>query len=267
MHTDTVQRWRGQRCAYRVPREAIDTRRYEVASIPDDTTAKRFVVDHHYSASFPAARRRFGLYRKGTLVGVAVFGIPAHPGVISTALPGDPLDSLELSRFVLLDDVPANGETWFLGRCFAALRGDFVGVVAFADPMPRQTTEGRCVLAGHVGTIYQAHNGVYLGRGRKKTLLLLPDGTSVHQRSISKLRARDRGWRHVARRMGHTEAAPDDAAIERALAALRPFRHPGNHKYAWALDRGARRHLRPAEPYPKFERSQLEIPWTRARKA
>ena len=39
----------------------------DVAPIADDTTARRFVVEHHYSQSYPAARRRFGLYERGAL--------------------------------------------------------------------------------------------------------------------------------------------------------------------------------------------------------
>jgi hypothetical protein len=33
----------------------------------------------------------------------------------------------------------------------------------------------------------------------------------------------------------------------------RPLRHPGNHRYAWALRRRDRRHLPESLPYPKFE--------------
>jgi hypothetical protein len=39
-----------------------------------------------------------------------------------------------LSRFVLVDAVPANGESWFLGQLFAAAaREGLRGVVSFAD--------------------------------------------------------------------------------------------------------------------------------------
>jgi hypothetical protein len=43
-------------------------------------------------------------------------------------------ESLVLSRFVLVDAVPANGESWFLGQVFAAAaREGLRGVVSFAD--------------------------------------------------------------------------------------------------------------------------------------
>lgn len=55
------QRWRARRHLYRPAGEIISTHRYEVAEIPDDLTAKGFVLAHHYSASYPAARFRIGL--------------------------------------------------------------------------------------------------------------------------------------------------------------------------------------------------------------
>lgn len=36
---------------------------------------------------------------------------------------------------------------------------------------------GALVFGGHIGTISQAHNAVYLGRGTARTHRLLPDGT------------------------------------------------------------------------------------------
>jgi hypothetical protein len=59
------QRWLFGRSTYRPAGETIDTRRYEVAPILGDGPAKSFVLAHHYSASYPAARFRFGLYTIG----------------------------------------------------------------------------------------------------------------------------------------------------------------------------------------------------------
>lgn len=51
MITSISQRWRDRRGTYRPAGEPIDTRRYEVAAIADDRTAKAFVVRHHTEAS------------------------------------------------------------------------------------------------------------------------------------------------------------------------------------------------------------------------
>lgn len=259
MIVDQVQRWKDRRDSYRPLGETIRTSDYEVASIASDTVAKRFVLDHHYSGSYPAARFRFGLYRGGDLVGVAVFSQPMSNGVLKP-LPGDPGDSVELGRFVLLDDVPSNGETWFLARAFEQLRGEVVGVVSFSDPLPRQDASGSVVFGGHVGTIYQAFNAVYVGRGSRRTLHMLPDGTVFSARAASKIRNRERGWRYAAAQLERfgvpalTSTEDSAAWLRQALeSTARCTRHPGNHKYVWALSKRDRRFLPTSKPYPKME--------------
>lgn len=130
MSSPVVQRWREHRDSYRPAGELIRTAAYDVAPL-DELAAKAFVVGHHYSRSYPAARFRFGLYRAGELAGVAVFSHPSNDKVLTGVFPGTrAIESVELGRFVLLDDVPGNGETWFLGQCFAALRREgLCGVV------------------------------------------------------------------------------------------------------------------------------------------
>lgn len=171
------QRWRAHRSCYRPAGEVIRTSEYEVAAIEGDTGPKAFISEHHYSHSYPAARFRFGLYRMGRLSGVAVFSHPSNDRVLTNVFACDPTLSVELGRFVLLDEVPGNGESFFLGRTFELLKAlDIVGVVAFSDPTPRKNAEGEIVHRGHIGTIYQAFNGVYLGLGTARTLRILPVG-------------------------------------------------------------------------------------------
>jgi hypothetical protein len=125
------------------------------------------VVTHHYSGTYTAAARPYGLWNRASeLVGVAVFGVPASNRVLTNVFPDlEPVvESLECSRFVLLDG-PGNEESWFLPRCFDQLAARGIrGVVSFADPVPRRTAAGAVVCPGHVGTIYQASNAIYTGR-------------------------------------------------------------------------------------------------------
>lgn len=255
---DQVQRWRDRRGSYRPAGEPIDTRSFEVAPIAGDTEAKRFVQAHHYSGSYPAARERFGLYRAAELVGVAVFSVPANAKALDPA-PGDAKSRVELGRFVLLDEVPANGESWFLARCFELLRASgYTGVVSFSDPEARTDAAGATVFAGHLGTIYQATNGVYLGRSKAERRRLLPDGTVIHGRTLAKIRKRDQGWRYSAallERHGAESLGDGDplAWLEHWIPQLtRTMPHGGNFKYAWALERRGRRHLPDSKPYPKI---------------
>lgn len=236
-----MQRWRQGRATYRPAGEVIDPRAFEVSAIDDDRSAKRFIEAHHYSASYPAARFRFGLFERGELVGVAVFSQPCNDLALRPLPPS--LERTELGRFALLDRVKGNGETWFLARAFELLKREGIGgVVSFSDPMQRVTTDGRIVLRGHVGTIYQAFNGVYLGRARSDTLRMLPDGRVLHNRALAKVRKRDKGWRYVVEQIVSYGAPPPSGDLATWLAAVVPtitrkVKHPGNHKYCWAFDR------------------------------
>src|SRR5262245_53575290 len=128
------QRWRERRESYRPAGEPINLRHYEIANLAGDREAKEFILRHHHLGSYPSARFRFGLFTKGELVGVAVFSHPCNDRVLSSVFPISPLETVELGRFVLLDSVPANGESWL--RAFDDLRKDgLAGVVSFSDPV------------------------------------------------------------------------------------------------------------------------------------
>lgn len=254
------QRWELGRHRWRPAGETIRTSDYEVGEITDDTTAKAFVLEHHYSKSYVAARRRYGLYRHGRLEGVAVFSVPCNNAVLTNVFPIPAAESVELGRFVLLDAVAGNGETYFLARAFDLLRSSGMrGVVSFSDPVPRVASDGTIIMPGHVGTIYQAHNGVFLGRGDSGVLRMFGDGTVFHKRAAQKIRALDKGWRGAVESLLRHGAVPlpsiDDREewLDRELERLtRSVKHSGNFKYAWPLDRRVRRLLPASKPYPKL---------------
>jgi hypothetical protein len=247
------QRWCHGRDRYRRCGEPIRTAEHEVYPIPEEQ-ARSFVLAQHYSGTYPAARRRFGLFHGGRLVGVAVFSVPVNDLTLTQTLGiDDARDGLELGRFVLLDEVPGNGETWFLGRCFRLLRReDFAGVVSFSDPCQRTNQHGELVFKGHHGGIYQAHNAVYLGRSKPRTLKLLPDGSVLNPRAMQKVRSGEKGVGYAVAllcRFGAVRPAcrePDELAAwlrhwtDPARGLCRDVRHRGNHKYAWGLSRRVR---------------------------
>lgn len=257
---DFSQRWNHGRASYRPPGETIRTSEYDVAEIADDTTAREFVLTHHYSGTYPAARFRVGLYRRGRLVGVAVFSHPCSDRVLTNVFPVPAIEAVELGRFVLLDEIPSNGESWYLARAFEILREkEIAGVVSFSDPMPRKSESGDQIFRGHYGCIYQSVNGVYLGRGTPRTLRLLPDGRIFSERAIQKIRKGERGWHYAASQLNAFGAPPvpdSDASRRRWLqewmeALTTPVYHRGNHKYAWPIRRDMRRALPASLPYPK----------------
>jgi hypothetical protein len=260
------QRWLYGQDRYRPAGETINTRLYDVAPI-GTKQAKAFVQTHHYSGpnSWVYDRFRFGLFTAGRLVGCAVFSHPVNEKIFSF-FPGSVRQSVELGRFVLLDEVPGNGETFFLGQCFDQLRRavdtttgeqlDMQGVVSFSDPSARTTATGALVFAGHLGTIYAAHNATYVGRATPRTLRLWPDGHVVNSRRLQKIRSGEKGATPAIqelRSFGADDIWDDRAAwLNHWLDRLtRRLHHPGNHKYLWGLSRRAKLLLPDSLAYPK----------------
>lgn len=258
MITSVVQRWRDRRDSYRPAGETINPAHYEVAPVGREA-AKAFVVAHHYSGSFPVAWRCDGLIRCGQLVGVAVYSEPMQVAVLDR-LPCPREAATELGRFVLLQEEKANAESYFLARSFELRRRDGLeGIVSFADPLPRANAAGGAVFGGHIGTIYQATNAVYVGRNRVHTIRLLPDGRVISDRALAKIRKFERNWESAAVLLEQFGAAPlttrDDprAWLRTWLPRLtRTARHPGKHVYLFGLDRAVKRALPKSQPYPKL---------------
>lgn len=277
--SSTCQRWSGRHHSWRHPRDGgFAPGEYAVEPV-HDTLAGAFVAEHHYAGTLPAAKYSYGLRRGGQLVGVAVLSVPMQKSVLTNVFPGlEPYkESLELGRFVLLNEVPANGESWFLGQLWRLAADDGVrGIVSFADPIPRRriTVETgpdgevlereQLIMPGHVGLIYQATNGIALGRSTARTLVYVPRrGVVLSARTMQKIRAQECGSDAAEKTLVTWGARPRVAGenpttwLRRALDDIgaERTRHPGNHRYAWRIGR-TRAERRTAialqsTPYPK----------------
>lgn len=112
---------------------------------------------------------------------------------------------------------------------------------------------------GHIGTIFQAFSGSYLGRSTARTLQLLPDGCVLNERAIQKIRSGEQGWQYAAGALERFGA--DGVTYENRLVWLhkwlprltRRIHHPGNHRYAWPLTVAARKLMPVGLPYPKLQ--------------
>lgn len=141
-------------------------------------TAAAFVERHHYARTTPATVRfTLGWYEGHELVGVALWGVGVRPRhTIQKLFP--PLgtdDYLELNRFCLLDEMPRNSETRFLGACVDEIRRTRPAVkllLSWADG-----------LRGKPGYIYQAANWLYGGL-IKSDFYVAEDGEVVHPRLL-----------------------------------------------------------------------------------
>ena len=188
MLTTHCQRWRDGRSVF------VDGDRFEPADhlVADlaEADARAFVLDHHYSGSYPADRHRVGLWRVGArrqLVGVAVFSVSMNQAVVPRYTGLKPGQGVELGRLVLLDDVAMPGETWFMSRAFRSLRaakGEVEAVVSYADPQPRRDAAGVIVKPGHVGRIYAALSGHHHGKSAPRSGWATRSGALVSERAL-----------------------------------------------------------------------------------
>lgn len=258
MITDRSQRWRERRARYVPNSEVVDPRRYAVDGI-EPAAARRFIADHHYLPSYPASIYAAGLFQMGKggrsqLAGVAVFAVPTidkvvtrHSG-LSSARQG-----CVLGRFVLLDEVPGNGESFMLARALRLLRAErpeIEAVVSYSDP-----------LAGHIGACYAALSGSYRGQTSPRTGYVV-GGRAISGRTLSKIRLGERGAGGAVDQLVAAGAPAPSAnealptwldRLNRERVLLRS-RRPGLHTYCFELTRRARTLGRalPRRPYPKI---------------
>ncbi len=250
------QRWDNRRPSWLHTSEGgFNPGRYGVAEIRF-AEAQTFVTRHHYSGAFSSAVLRYGLIDRWTdrLAGVCVFGNGMGEHVLTSPFPtlAPHKQSLELSRLVLLDEVPANAESWFVAQAadMATPQG-LRGVVMYSDPNERRTPAG-LLMPGHLGIVYQALNCWYAGPSRPRYEDHLPDGTVLPERSASKIRGLERGHGGAVRRLvalgadppgDLTRMTPDQRtewtsrALEQAGAVR--VKKLGKHRYLLAV--GTRR--------------------------
>lgn len=249
------QRWLHKRGSFVSDNEIIDPREFEVIELRKHAEAKRFVETHHYSGSCPTIIRCFGLLQGRTLqslVGVAIFSRPMSDSALTKFFPGSADEALELGRFVLLDSIKSNGETFFLSRCFKTIRKDLRGVVSFSDPHPRKAESGETVFVGHWGRIYQAASAIYAGRATPKTLHLFGDAKVFSARSQQKIRegSTEKGFHYSSQLLIERGAAPLQPGENPTewlrlwkQKLTRSVRHRGNHRYLFPFHKSDRQRL------------------------
>lgn len=125
---------------------------------PCKVSEVRDFIQSHYLQKRPAiVLLALAAYEGVSRIGCLLFSAP--PREIEKRYGGK---TWELARLYLLDRVPRNAETWFIGKAVRFVKQNHPDVrhlVSYADPS-----------AGHSGTIYRASNWSYDGRtdeGRK----------------------------------------------------------------------------------------------------
>lgn len=105
------------------------------------------LIDFHYLSQWPKqVQITFGLMRRPRkLLGVITYSQPSNS---LRAQFGE--NTWELSRLILWDDIPKNGESFFIGGTIRYIKREYSSVrtlIAFADPEE-----------GHSGIVYKASN-------------------------------------------------------------------------------------------------------------
>lgn len=141
--------------------------------------AKPFIIEYHYSHTYPAGCVNLGAYQGEELIGVIVFGMSCQAKMASSVVPIlRQSDYYELQRLFVKDCTRTGFESWFIGRSVYWLktyRPEIVMLVSFSDPFYE-----------HAGTVYQATNWIYTGANKGGKVYLNKDGRLAHPRTIAK---------------------------------------------------------------------------------
>lgn len=205
------------------PRAALQS--LKVTPIPFGA-AKAIMERHHYLHSLPGGTQlSFGIFLRSRIMGAITIGCgpaQAHRLVEGAALK----DCGALTRLWLSDELPSNSESRVIGVVLRALRKNtgLKFLISYADPAQ-----------GHLGTIYQATNWLYIGMSSPMHLYDLGDGVERHSRSFSHAFG-SHSMKHFARHGVHVKIVKQSA----------------KHRYIYFLDKDFRDRLKVAVlPYPE----------------
>lgn len=119
--------------------------------------AMDIVVSRHYLHRKCPCSVAFGLFHGDEIKGVICYGTPSS-APLRSGIAGDDekLNVIELTRLWVCDSAPKNSESYLIGNTLKKCGKEIV--VSFAE-----------IDQGHIGTVYQATNWIYLGLSAKRT--------------------------------------------------------------------------------------------------
>ena len=140
--------------------ERINPRGVEVRNLEtpeEEEMAIQFMKKHYIGKDVKNINLRFGIFLQGQMIGIIAYGGPTYVNIAKQLNLATP-EILELRR-LFIEDIPSfhNIESQVISLGNEELKSQrpkVKAVVTYADPS-----------AGHLGTIYQATNAIYLGKG------------------------------------------------------------------------------------------------------
>lgn len=150
--------------------------------------ARSVVAKHHYSGkSTQNSQLHFGVFLNGKLEGCLQYGPPIDRRrmlpIIKDSKWGD---MIELNRMAFSDVLPKNSESRALAITFKLIKKHYPQIkwiVSFADG---------CQCGD--GTIYRASGFVLTAINKNKTMLKMPDGSIVADKTLNDHPVRKSGW-------------------------------------------------------------------------
>lgn len=132
-----------------------------------------FLIERHYAKRIPSLSHCFGLFRNNELIGVVTYGTPPsapqRTGLLGPDMAGV---VLELNRLCLKYN--RKNEASFLVSQSLKMIPRPSAIISYAD-----------TAQGHIGTVYQATNALYLGLSAKRTDWCLKSKPGVHGLTVA----------------------------------------------------------------------------------
>lgn len=151
--------------------------------------ARGYIVKNHYSKTFPdSTKHTFVGYLGDKIAGIITYGMGTTKNQYLSVDEGlKDGEYLEITRVWSADSMPKNTESKLISESMKMLPKQVKLIVTFADPS-----------RGHVGYIYQATNGIYIGQSAGGSMLVTKDGIEKHPRLISMYKKRNEHLRDVS---------------------------------------------------------------------
>lgn len=159
----------------------------EIEIVPVAKEEIHSLVLKHYLKTWPVSITQiYGIYHKGSdrkPIGMAIYGYPQKPGVTSLRLDIPTKEVLELKR-LFIEDIPTlpHIESYVLSKTLKMVKKEMPEikvVITYADNRE-----------GHLGTIYQATNAIYIGKSsgqlHKYAYILRGDKEAIKAKLASK---------------------------------------------------------------------------------